>query len=105
MKNNEFKAYLTCIGVVYNREVYVPKHRTVDGSVHYSAGICVPCVELTRKLRISKTLSSNGLEKELEKVWEHKGLNPLMETPKEKGKNLGCYIISKKEKKHENLKH
>ena len=74
MKNG-YHAYLTCVGVTYSGEVYAPKHRYVDGSLHYSAGICVPCVELVRKLRISKTLSVNGLERELEKTWE--GLQPV----------------------------
>lgn len=76
MKNG-FHNYLTCIGVTYNREVYFPKHRTVDGAKHYSVGICLPCVELTRKLRISKVLSVNGLEAELLKTWV--GLQPVGE--------------------------
>jgi hypothetical protein len=70
MKNEEYNKYLTCIGVKMEEVVYMPKHRTVDGFLHYSAGICVPCLELTRKLRISKNLSANGLEKELLETFE-----------------------------------
>ena len=82
MKNG-YTNFLTCIGVSMEGVTYVPKHRTVDGLVHYSAGICNSCVELTHKLRISKNLSFNGLEKELLKIWEYKGA-PLIETPMEK---------------------
>lgn len=76
-----FHNYLTCVGVTYGGVVYMPKHRDVDGLKHYSAGICTPCVELTRKLRISKNLSANGLERELEKAFDHKGGIPLYGKP------------------------
>ena len=82
MKSNGFHSYLTCIGVVNAGIVYVPKHRTVDGYAHFSAGICNSCVELSKKLKTCQKLSFNGLEKELEKAWEYKG-TPLIETPTE----------------------
>lgn len=75
MRNNGFHHYLTCVGVKMEDVVYMPKHRTTDGCLHYSTGICAPCVELVRKLRTSKVLSENGLEKELEK--EFVGLQPV----------------------------
>lgn len=94
---NSLQKYLTCVGVTYGNEVYVPKHREIDGRKHYSAGICTGCVELVRKLRISKELSSNGLEKELLDIFvcdlkdypvpitktraDHKGELPLYGNP------------------------
>ena len=75
-----YNNYLTCIGVSMEGIVYVPKHRTTDSFKHYSAGICVPCKELVKKLRISQKLSFNGIEAELLKAWEYKG-TPLIETP------------------------
>ena len=77
---DDFHKYLTCVGVKMEGVTYVPKHRTTDGCLHYSAGICNSCVELSRKLKTCQKLSFNGLEKELEKVWEYKG-TPLIETP------------------------
>jgi len=71
MRDNgdDFKPYGTCIGVRFGGELYTKKHRVVDGVKHFSAGICEPCVELVHKLRISKRLTKNGLEAELEKAF------------------------------------
>lgn len=72
-----YQKYGTCIGVKLADIVYANKHRFVDGSLHYSASICNPCVELVRKLRVSRELTANGLEKELLK--EFVGLQPVEE--------------------------
>ena len=79
MRNNGdgSTVYGLCIGVKRKGETYVSKHRYIDGQKHHSAGICDPCGELNRKLRISERLTRDGLEAELERIWN--GVTPCVQ--------------------------